>query len=131
MESTITTKTLELTDGTEFKLESYENITEGMKFKVKELTFDVIKEQFTEENLSTVTVYSDMGETVAILNNVTLGDSIALDINTNTIELSLVNKDLESQVKDMQKTIEELQNQINELSVNVASLATEEQEVAE
>lgn len=128
-EGTITTKTLELTDGTEFQLDSYENIEQGMKFKVKELTFDAIKEQFTTDNLATVNVYSDMGEVVAILNNVQLGNSITLDTNTNMIELSLVNKDLESQVKDLKKTIEELQNQVNELQVQVENANTTEKEV--
>lgn len=120
---------LKLKDESTYELESYTNIDTGMKLVIKDLAYSDIS-KFSDDNLSTVEVISDLDETVAVFSNVTLGSQVSIDSEKKTIELSIVDKDVKSQVEALKAQVEELQNQVNEMQAQVSSLTTEEKEAA-
>lgn len=105
-----------LRDNSEIAIASYENKESSTIFHIENLTFEDVKEKFTESNTEEVNVFNDLDEQVASYKGYVLGNRITLDTDKNTMEVSL-------EEKSTRNLVEQNTADITAINEAIASLA--------
>lgn len=113
-------KKVKLADGTIFHVVEYENeqLWDKVKLVLGNTTYDDVKNSFTQENCSDVTIISDIdNQVIAELFNKKLGNEITINFEVDQITIHLENYTVEAQVSALVTQLEQARADIDFLTV--------------